>query len=114
MAQAGVQCGGGTMKSCERDLVPDPNPANLKRLTTVLEDLDATMPTVEGRPFDPSKDGAVVLPGGNVTADTKFGGLGVVQKLRGCRRIPSLPRTRSRATCWASLYGCAHSAGCER
>ncbi len=42
----------------------------------------ATMPTVEGRPFDPSGDGAVVLRGGNVTADTRFGGLDVVQKLR--------------------------------
>lgn len=74
----------GFLRSTEDlDLVPDPNPANLKRLTAALEDLDATMPTVEGRPFDAGKDGAVVLRGGNVTADTRFGGLDVVQKLRG-------------------------------
>jgi hypothetical protein len=74
----------GFLRSTEDlDLVPDPNPANLKRLTAALEDLDATMPTVEGRPFDPDKDGAVVLRGGDVTADTRFGGLDVVQKLRG-------------------------------
>jgi hypothetical protein len=41
------------------------------------------MPTVQGRPFDPSRDDAAVLRGGNVTADTRFGGLDVVQKLRG-------------------------------
>lgn len=74
----------GFLRSTEDlDLVPDPDPTNLKRLTAALEDLDATMPTVKGRPFDPSKDGAVVLRGGNVTADTRFGGLDVVQKLPG-------------------------------
>lgn len=65
------------------DLVPDPDPANLKLLTAALEALDSTLPTVEGRPFDPDKDGAVILRGGNVTADTRFGGLDVVQRLRG-------------------------------
>lgn len=74
----------GYLRSTEDlDLVPDPNPANLKLLTAALEDLDSTMPTVEGRPFDPDKDGAVILRGGNVTADTRFGGLDVVQRLRG-------------------------------
>jgi len=65
------------------DLVPDPDPANLKLLTAALEELDSTLPTVEGRPFDPDQDGAVILRGGNVTADTRFGGLDVVQRLRG-------------------------------
>jgi hypothetical protein len=65
------------------DLVPAPDPANLKLLTAALEALDSTLPTVEGRPFDPDKDGAVILRGGNVTADTRFGGLDVVQRLRG-------------------------------
>jgi hypothetical protein len=64
------------------DLVPDPDPANLKLLTASLEALDSTMPTVQGRPFDPDKDGAVILRGGNVTADTRYGGLDVVQHLR--------------------------------
>jgi hypothetical protein len=65
------------------DLVPDPDPANLELLTKALEALDTTMPTVEGRAFDPDKDGAVILCGGNVSADTRFGGLDVVQRLRG-------------------------------
>jgi hypothetical protein len=55
----------GYLRSTEDlDLVPDPNPANLKLLTAALEDLDSTMPTVEGRPLDPNKDGAVILRGG--------------------------------------------------
>lgn len=65
------------------DLVPDPDPANLKLLTATLVALDSTLPTVEGRPFDPDKDGAVIIRGGNVTADTRLGGLDVVQRLRG-------------------------------
>lgn len=64
------------------DLVPDPDPANLKLLTAALVALDSTLPTVEGRPFDPDKDGAVIIRGGNVTAD-RLGGLDVVQRLRG-------------------------------
>lgn len=85
MVIGGVAVGAhGFLRSTEDlDVVPDPDPANLKRLTAALEELDATMPTVEGRPFDPSKDGTVILRGGNVTADTRFGGLDVVQKLRG-------------------------------
>lgn len=74
----------GYLRSTEDlDLVPDPDPANLKLLTAALAKLDSTMPTVERRPFDPDKDGAVILRGGNVTADTRFGGLDVVQRLRG-------------------------------
>lgn len=74
----------GFLRSTEDlDLVPDPTPGNLKQLTAALEELGSTMPTVEGRPFDPDKDGAVILRGGNVTADTKFGGLDIVQRLRG-------------------------------
>lgn len=65
------------------DIVPAPDPSNLKLLGAALEALDSTMPTVEGRPFDPDKDEAVILRGGNVTADTMFGGLDVVQRLRG-------------------------------
>ncbi len=68
------------------DLVPDPDPENLRRLTAALGALDSTLPTVKGRPFDPDRDGAVVLRGGNVTADTRFGALDVVQDLRG---VPS-------------------------
>jgi hypothetical protein len=68
------------------DLVPDPDPENLQRLTKALEELDSTLPTVEGRRFDPATDARVIRRGGNVTADTRFGGLDVVQRARG---VPS-------------------------
>jgi hypothetical protein len=65
------------------DLVADPDPANLARLVEALAALDSTLPTVEGRRFDPTTDADVIRRGGNVTADTTFGGLDVVQRLRG-------------------------------
>jgi hypothetical protein len=68
------------------DLVPDPDPENLQRLTEALEELDSTLPTVEGRRFDPATDARVIRRGGNVTADTRFGGLDVVQRAQG---VPS-------------------------
>ncbi len=68
------------------DLVPDPDPANLKRLTAALAELEATLPTVDDRPFDPATDARVIRRGGNVTAMTRFGGLDVVQRAQG---VPS-------------------------
>ena len=68
------------------DLAPDPDPANLKRLTSVLAELESTLPTAEDRPFDPATDAGVIRRGGNVTADTRFGGLDVVQRAQG---VPS-------------------------
>jgi hypothetical protein len=67
------------------DLVPDPDPDNLKRLTAALGDLESTLPTVGGRQFDPATDADVVRRGGNVTATTKFGALDV-QRAQG---VPS-------------------------
>lgn len=68
------------------DLVPDPDPANLDRLTAALDELESTLPTVNGRQFDPATDARVIRRGGNVSADTRFGGLDVVQRARG---VPS-------------------------
>jgi hypothetical protein len=68
------------------DLVPDPDPENLKRLTETLRNLGSTLPTVGERPFDPGTDAGVIRRGGNVTAMTRFGGLDVVQRARG---VPS-------------------------
>lgn len=65
------------------DLVPDPDPGNLERLARTLDELESTLPTVAGRRFDPSSDAGVIRRGGNVTADTKLGGLDVVQRARG-------------------------------
>lgn len=68
------------------DLVPDPDPENLKRITEVLGELEATLPTAEDRRFDLTSDAGVIRRGGNVTADTTFGGLDVVQRAKG---VPS-------------------------
>jgi hypothetical protein len=68
------------------DLVPDPNPDNLRRLTAALAELETTLPTAGGRRFDPATDGGVIRRGGNVTAITRFGALDIVQRARG---VPS-------------------------
>jgi hypothetical protein len=62
------------------DLVPDPDPANLERLAAALVALGATLPTADGRPFDPSRDLDAIRGGANLTADTRFGGLDIVQR----------------------------------
>jgi hypothetical protein len=74
------------------DLVPDPDPSNLERLVEALAKLDSTLPTVEGRAFDPTTDAGVIRRGGNVTADTRFGGLDVVQRARGVPGYSDLKR----------------------
>ncbi|MGE5280906.1 MAG: hypothetical protein ACM3N0_01040 [Chloroflexota bacterium] len=68
------------------DIVPSPDPDNLKRLSDALGLLDATLPTVGERPFSPKTDLGVIRRGGNVTAMTRFGGLDVVQRAQG---VPS-------------------------
>lgn len=68
------------------DLVPDPDPENLKRLTIALGELEASLPTVGNRPFGTEADAGVVRRGGNVTANTKFGAIDVVQRAQG---VPS-------------------------
>ncbi len=72
--------------TADLDLVPDPDPENLRRLTAALGELDATLPTVGGRSFDAARDAGVIRRGGNVTAMTRFGGLDVVQRAQG---VPS-------------------------
>jgi hypothetical protein len=68
------------------DVVPDPDPENLARLTDALTELESTLPTVDERRFDPSTDAGVIRKGGNVTAMTCFGGLDVIQRASG---VPS-------------------------
>lgn len=77
----------GYLRSTEDlDLVPDPDPENLARLTEALRKLDSTLPTVGERPFNPATDAGVIRRGGNVTAMTRFGGLDIVQRAQG---VPS-------------------------
>jgi hypothetical protein len=65
------------------DIVPDPAPDNLRRLTEALGKLESTLPTVGERRFSPDSDSGVIRRGGNVTAMTMFGGLDVVQRAQG-------------------------------
>lgn len=51
------------------DLRSDPDPESLKRVTEVLDDLDATLPTAQDRRFDRTSGAGVIRRGGNVTAD---------------------------------------------
>lgn len=69
--------------TADLDLVPSPDPENLDRLIGALGALEATLPTAGDRRFDLDRDAGVVRRGGNVTADTKFGGLDVVQLAAG-------------------------------
>jgi hypothetical protein len=78
--------------TADLDLVPDPDPRNLARLVEALGALGATLPTADGRRFDPARDGPVVKKGGNVTADTDFGGLDIVQLARGVPGYSQLDR----------------------
>jgi len=71
------------------DLVPNPDPENLKHLTEVLAKLETTLPTAAERPFNAATDAGVIRRGGNVTAMTRFGGLDIVQRARG---VPSYSR----------------------
>jgi hypothetical protein len=72
--------------TADLDLVPDPDPENLERITEILGELEATLPTAKDRRFNPTSDAKVIRRGGNVTADTTFGGLDVVQRAKG---VPS-------------------------
>jgi hypothetical protein len=62
---------------------PDPNPSNLSRLVEALDSLEATLPTADHRRFSRDRDARVIKRGGNVTANTRFGGLDVIQLAQG-------------------------------
>jgi hypothetical protein len=68
------------------DIVPDPDPDNLKLLIGALEGLETTLPTVGGRQFETESDSRVIRQGGNVTGETTFGALDIVQRAQG---VPS-------------------------
>ena len=71
------------------DIVPEFEPANLARLGAALGEIDATLPTAGGRPFDPSGDTRELRQRRNLTLETTLGGLDVVQ------RGPGVPSFRT-------------------
>ncbi len=85
IAIGGVAVGahGYIRATADLDLVPDPDPTNLERLIDALWALNATLPTAGDRRFNPAEDGSAIRRGGNVTADTEFGGLDVIQLAAG-------------------------------
>lgn len=78
--------------TADLDLVPEPDPANLDRLVQALDSLNATLPTAGDRRFDPNGDAGAVRRGGNVTADTDFGALDIVQLAKGVPAYSQLDR----------------------
>ena len=67
------------------DVVPAPDPENLRRLGKVLVTLDARLAASPGRGFGPEERTALST-GANLTLETAHGGLDVVQRLPG---VPS-------------------------
>jgi len=76
------------------DLVPAPDGRNLDRLVVAASRLQATLPTAAGRGFDPPSDSRVLRMGGNLTLDTRLGGLDVIQRLPG---LPAYAELRESA-----------------
>ncbi len=71
------------------DLVPDPDPENLRRLANVLVSLDAHLPLAAGRPLAAWD----LLPGRNLTLDTPRGGVDIVQRAAGVPSFSELDRS---------------------
>jgi hypothetical protein len=71
------------------DLVPDPDPENMRSLTTVLENLDARLLLNLERGIDAEVRSAL-LSGRNLTVTTSQGDLDVVQRLPGVPPFPAL------------------------
>jgi hypothetical protein len=68
------------------DIVPDPDPANLRRLADALIDVEAVLPLADGRRFAIARDMRPLERRRNITLDTRSGSLDVVQNAPG---IPS-------------------------
>ena len=73
----------GPVRATERvDVVPAPDPENLRRLGNVLASLDARLASDPDRPLDAAERTALA----NLTLETALGGLDIVQRLAG---VPS-------------------------
>lgn len=76
------------------DLVPNPEPANLRRLARALGDIDATLPLAGGRPFDLPRDLPRLERRANMTLDTAHGAVDIIQRAPG---VPSFEILNSSA-----------------
>ena len=87
------------------DIVPEPTAENADRLARALAELEATLPLSGGRPFRAAGDVIAISRGRSLTADTRHGGLDVVQRVLECR--PSRSSTARRSTPSCSGFSCA-------
>ena len=74
------------------DVVPDPSVENTRRLATALAALEATFPFATGRPFNPGSDLVHLMKRRNLTLDTRYGALDVVQDAPGVPPFLALDR----------------------
>jgi hypothetical protein len=68
------------------DIVPDPEPVNLRRLADALVGLEAVLPLAGGRRFELARDLRLLERRQSMTLETREGGLDVVQRAPG---VPS-------------------------
>jgi predicted nucleotidyltransferase len=65
------------------DIVPAAESLNIKRLSSALVALDATLPNAEGRAYVPERDEAQLHVGASATFETRLGDFDVVQRVPG-------------------------------
>ena len=65
------------------DIVPQPDPENLRRLGAVLQQLEANLPLADARPFMSATDLRRLERRENMTLDTSIGGIDVIQRAPG-------------------------------
>ena len=109
-----VNAHGVIRPSKDLDIVPDPEPANLRRLASLLRDLEARHVGLEDFraeefPFEPTSPEDLAA-GANFRLETRLGDLDVMQWSPGLRAIPRMTRLtprRSMASSPAYRCGCA-------
>jgi hypothetical protein len=76
------------------DVVPNPEPANLRRLARALVNINASLPLADGRPFDVTRDLRRLERRANMTLETEHGAIDVIQRGPG---VPSFETLHSSA-----------------
>jgi len=75
------------------DIVPEPTAETADRLARALAELEATLPLSGGRPSRTAGDVIAISHGRSLTADTRHGGLDVVQRVPGVPAFEELDRS---------------------
>jgi hypothetical protein len=75
------------------EIVPDPERANLTRLAGALRALESALPLADGQPFEIARDAERLERRENMTVETRYGELDVVQRAAGVPSFPVLDAT---------------------